>query len=361
MSKRLNKAYILLKKYFLHYWRTSLWQKFVVIFLLFIFVIGIFMYSIGEYYIVQQSNQPITLGVSFIPDYASYLGLNSQQTMKALLKIGVRDFRLTSYWTDIEPTKGHYNFSQLDWEFKLAEEYHAKITLVLGLRQPNWPECHIPNWATNEPTKTWQPQLYTVMKKVINQFKNSPSLQYYQLENEYFLKGFGNCTNFSRKRLIHEFNLIKQLDPYHQIIIGRSNNAIGLPIGQPQPNIFSISIYRRVWDANVTHLYLEYPYPSWYFAFLAEMQQIFEGKNMYIEELQAEPWTPNGLTITQTPLKVLNHALNAHQFQQNITFAKNTGMKTIMLWGAEYWYYLKVKYHDSSFWNIAKQEFKKTK
>jgi len=361
MLNILQKTYKKMKKIFLWYWQIGIWQKFVVIFLIFIFVVGLIIYSFGEYYIYNQSNQPITLGVSFIPDYASYLGLNPKQTMKALLNIGVRDFRLTSYWSDIEPKPNQYNFSQLNWEFKLAEQYHAKVTLVVGLRQPNWPECHIPNWATNEPTDVWEPQLYKVISMVINRYKNSPSLQYYQLENEYFLKGFGNCTNFSRKRLIYEDQLIRKLDPHHPIIIGRSNNAIGLPIGQPQPNIFSISIYRRVWDANVTHHYIEYPFPSWYFAFLAQMQLIFEHKNMYIEELQAEPWAPYGQTITQTSLKELNHALNAEQFKQNINFAKNTGMKTIMLWGAAYWYYLKFKYHDNSYWNIAKQEFKSNK
>ena len=34
------------------------------------------------------------------------------------------------------------------------------------------------------------------------------------------------------------------------IIIGRSNNALGFPIGQPQPNEFSISVYQRVWDVD---------------------------------------------------------------------------------------------------------------
>ena len=102
------------------------------------------MWGIGRYYIYTQRNLPLTYGVSFIPDYAQSLGLNPEKTMEALISIGVRQFRLTSYWSDIEPSQGNYNFSQLDWEFSLAKAAHAKIILTVGLRQPRWPECHQP-------------------------------------------------------------------------------------------------------------------------------------------------------------------------------------------------------------------------
>ncbi len=345
-------------KCYKHYWKSGIWHKFVVIFILLITISSLFMYSIGEWYIISQENIPLSLGVSFIPDYATSLGLNPQKTMSALINIGVKQFRLTSYWSDGEPTEGSYNFSQLDWEFKLAQQAHARITLTLGLRQPRWPECHQPTWTNNESTKVWESQLYNYMTAVINRYKNSPSLANYQLENEYFLKGFGDCTNFSRSRLVAEYNLIKRNDPNHQIIIGRSNNALGMPIGKPQPDLFSISIYRRVWDANVTHRYLEYPFPSWYFSFLAGMQKIFLHKNMVIDEMQAEAWPPNGQTIPQTSLKEQNKSMNSTILLSDFNYAKATGMKSIDMWGAEYWYYRLVKLHDPSLWNIAKKEYK---
>ena len=166
--------------------------------------------------------------------------------MDALLGIGVRQFRLVSYWSDGEPTKGQYDFSSLDWQFQKAEAKHAKIILTVGLRQPRWPECHIPTWATNEPVSVWQPQLENYMKAVIDRYKHSPSLESYQIENEYFLSGFGICTNFDKARLISEVNLVKSLDPNHSIIITRSDNANGIAIQPPKPDMYSISIYRRV-------------------------------------------------------------------------------------------------------------------
>lgn len=343
---------------FKRYWKKNLWHKIIVILVVFISLCLGAMYGIARWYIATESGQPLTLGVSFIPDYAQSLGLNPESTMEALISdVHVKNFRLTSYWNDIETAPGKYNFTQLDWEFKLADQAHAKITLSVGLRQPRWPECHMPTWAEQEPASVWQPQLMSFITTVVNRYKDSPSLAAYQVENEYFLKGFGVCTNFNRSRLVQEYNLVKKLDPVHTLIVSRSNNGIGFPIGQPQPDEFGISIYKRVWDRNFSHRYFEYPIPAWYYAFLAGMQKIITGKNMIIDELQAEAWPPNGQTIQATTLAEQNKSMNAGVLKARIKYGEATGMKSIDLWGAEYWYYRLVILHDPGMWNVAKQAF----
>jgi hypothetical protein len=341
----------------LNYWRKGPWQKAsCVVIVLAVLAIGT-MYGIAQWYIHSERSKPEQLGVSFIPDYAEGLGVDPQKTMDALTDIGVKQFRLVSYWSDMERTQGQYDFSQLDWQFKKAEAAHAKVMLVVGLRQPRWPECHMPDWAKAEPKSQWQPQLEDFMSAVVQRYKDSPSLEKYQLENEYFLKGFGTCTDFDRSRLVSEYDLVERLDPQHPIVVGRSNNAIGFPVGQPQPDEFSISVYKRVWDAALTHRYLEYPFPAWYYGFLAGVQKIFLHKDMMISELQAEAWPPNGQTITETSLAEQNKSFNAKRFRDRVAYGKATGMREIDLWGAEYWYYRLVKLHDPSLWNVAKQEF----
>lgn len=355
-SKQLAKR---LKKWPGNYWRKNRWHKIVsLIVILSVLMIG-GMYGIARWYMHSQASQPPEQGVSFIPDYASSLGVDPQATMDALLKINVRQFRLTSYWSDAEQQPGHYDFSQLDWEFQKAEAAHAKIILTVGLRQPRWPECHAPDWVDlNQPESQWQPQLENYMRAVINRYKSSPALESYQLENEFLLKGFGTCTNFDRQRLISEYNLVKQADPRHPIIVGRSNNALGIPLGQPQPDEFSISVYKRVWDAGVTHRYIEYPWPSWYYGFLAGVQKIVLHKNMMIGELQAEAWPPNGQTIQQTSLAEQSKSIDAKRLQGVFQYGRATGMRQMNLWGAEYWYYRMNTLHDPSLWNVAKQEFR---
>ena len=197
-----------------------------------------------------------------------------------------------------------------------------------------------------------------LITSVVNRYKDYSNLVSFQVENEYFLKGFGTCTDFSRDRLVQEYNLVKSLDPNHSIILARSNNAIGMPIGQPKGDEYSISIYKRVWDKTITHRYFEYPFPAWFYGFLAGIQEIFLGKNMIVGELQAEAWPPNGQSIPETSLAEQNKSLDASRLKDRFNYGKATGMKNIILWGGEYWYYREKILNDPSLWNVAKEEYK---
>jgi hypothetical protein len=344
--------------FFANFWRKNIWNKtFTVLLAVLILCTGT-MYGIAQWYIHDNASKQLKLGASFIPAYAESLGLNAKETMDAMISdLGVRHFRLVSYWDQLEPTPGHYNFELLDWQFKKAEDAGAKVSLSLGLRQPRWPECHPPSWATGESDAIWQKQLNDFIAATVNRYKHSPALESYQLENEYFLRGFGLCTNFDRQRLVNEFNLVKSLDPNHTLIVARSNNALGFPIGAPTPDKFGISIYKRVWDSNLTHRYLEYPFPAWFYGFVAGFQKILTGKDMIIHELQGEAWPPNGQSIQETSLSEQNKSIDAKRLEDRFQFGEDTGMREIYLWGAEYWYYRLVKLDDPSLWNVAKENY----
>jgi hypothetical protein len=340
------------------FWRKTWWHKAVCLLLAILLLIVGTMYGIAQWYIQTEKSKPLEYGVSFIPDYAQSLGVNPEDTMDALLNMGVKHLRLVSYWSDMEQTPGHYDFSQLDWQFKKAEAKGAKVSLSVGLRQPRWPECHAPNWVDiNQPKEQWQPQLEQFMQAVVNRYKTSPSLQSYQVENEYFLVGFGICKDMSRQRLVDEYNLVKKTDPHHKVIVARSNNGLGIPIGQPKPDEYGVSVYKRVWDAQVTHRYFEYPIPAWYYGFLAGLQKIHDGRDMIVHELQAEAWGPNYQPIKELSLDEQNKSLSAQRLKDRFGYGKATGMREIYLWGAEYWYYRMQVLHDPSLWNVAKTEF----
>ncbi len=323
---------------FARFWRGGWWHKTIVVSLGLFAVLISTMYGIAQWYIATERHKPLVIGATFIPSYAQSLGLNPQANMDALIHdVGVKHFRLVSYWDELEPTPGTYDFSSLDWQFQKAESAHAKISLALGLRQPRWPECHMPAWVANEPDNVWQPQLNAFMTAVINRYKSSPSLESYQLENEYFLQAFGQCTNFNRQRLINEFNVVKKADPHHPVIMSHSDNTPGEAFNQPRPDEYGISVYRRVWSAPI-HRYAEYPYPAWYYAFLAGTQKLLDGRDSILHELQVEPWTPNQQAITQTSLTEQNKSFDAKRFQGIVRFGEATGMRTMYLWGSEYWY-----------------------
>ena len=315
------------------------------------------MYGVAQWYIHKHQDQPLVLGASFVPDYAASFGLDPHDTLNAMLgDLKLKQVRLVSYWKDIEPSPGKYDFSGLDWQFAMANKYGAKVSLSIGMRQPRWPECHEPDWINIDPAhrSSWEPQLYKFIETVVNHYKNNPALQDYELENEFFMKVFGECKDFDRSRLVDEYNLVKAMDTKHHVIVSRSDNWVGIPIGKPTPDEFAISVYKRVWDATITHRYFEYPLPAWFYSSLAGAEELVSGKDMIIHELQAEPWTPNGLEITQISVTEMYKSMNPDRLKNRIQYGEATGMRTIDLWGAEWWYYMKVKQGDPAIWNVVK-------
>lgn len=318
-------------------------------------------YGISRWYAQKHANEPLQIGATFIPSYAEYFGLDPKQTLRATLDdLGVKRVRLVTYWDVGEPINGTYSFGEFDWQMKMAEQAGVKVSLAIGLRQPRWPECHMPNWAASMPMSEWSVELKDYMKAVIERYKSSPALESYQLENEFFMDVFGICPDFSRERLVDEFNFVKSIDPSHPVIISRSNNWIGIPTGDPRPDQFGISVYKRVWDKTFTKRYFEYPLPPWFYGFLAGAGEIATGKDMIIHELQAEAWLPDGFDINNpADVKEMEKSMDPERLSARINYAKDSGIRTIDLWGVEWWYWQKEKLNNPTLWNAAKDTIAK--
>lgn len=315
------------------------------------------MFGISRWYAAQHQNTPFSYGVTFTPDYARQLGVEPQETLQAILTDLQPDrLRLTSYWKSIEPEPGVYDFEELDWQFAMAEKAGVDVLLAVGLRQPRWPECHEPSWIdTSQTRENWQPQLEAYMSAVIDRYKNSPALHSYQLENEYFLEAFGHCKNFERQRLIEEFDLVRSLDPNTPITISRSNNGtVSWPVGDPKPDMVGAAIYKRVWDGK-SKRYFEYPFPPWFYGFLAGATKITYGRDSFIHELQTEAWLPSGFAMKDASTEELYKSMSPEIFEDRIKYAKDTGIRTIDMWGPEWWYHMKTQRNAPEIWLHAKK------
>ena len=344
--------------WFSAFWSKNWWNKVLISLMVAILVLTSCVYGIAQWYIFSQRDVPTQIGATFIPRYANYLEVDPKETLQAILTdLQPTHLRLVSYWDDIEKTPGVYDFSQLDWQFDMAEQAEVEVTLAIGLRQPRWPECHMPKWHLNQPKDTWYPDLKKVMTATVERYRDHPTLESYQLENEFFLSVFGECPDFTRERLIEEFNMVKALDNNTPVIISRSNNAIGFPINEPVPDMFGVSVYKRVWDKTLTKRYVEYPFPAWFYGFLAGGGKILTGREMIIHELQAESWAPEGYNIKTAPVEELYKSMNPERLANRFSYGQATGIKRMDVWGAEWWYAMKVNRAEPGLWETAIEQF----
>ena len=113
----------------------------------------------------------INWGVNFSQKQAQNLGLDWKEVYLALLDdLGAKNIKLATYWDLIEGEKGKFSFEDLDWQINEAGKRNAKILLVMGIKTPRWPECHIPGWATNLSKEEQQKEILELIEKVVKKY-----------------------------------------------------------------------------------------------------------------------------------------------------------------------------------------------
>lgn len=300
----------------------------------------------------------ISYGVTYSKFRADELNLPWRDVYRALLDdLGVRKFRLVAHWPMIEPEDGVFDFSVMDYEMRLAEEYGADVTLAIGRRLPSWPECHEPEWAQNLNEAAREERILQYMERVIDRYRDSTALIRWQVENEPFIIGFAyeHCGKTNPDFLDEQIALVRALDPGRPILLTASGE-LGLWNGTwRRADVFGTTLYRRVWNADL-NMFLTYPTTPSFFRAKKRFTELTEGPRPgIISELAAEPWPVKA--IVETPLEEQLARMDIDFFDDTILFASQTGFDEQYLWGAEWWYYLKEVHDYPDFWNHAKSLF----
>lgn len=329
---------------------------FLALIIFFIAVVVLFLF--GQKYKNDNKNRPTKFGVTFSARQAEKFGLDPDEVLVGLLDdMGIRRFRLMSYWDDIEKNKGTYDYSILDKQINEVVQRGGEITLAIGLRQPRWPECYLPEWARGLTIEQYRSELDKFIGNTVNRYKDNPNIESWQLENEFHLAVFGNCPDHSRRRLVEEYQLVKSIDDKKPVVLSLANNYFGFPVGDPRPDLFGVSIYSRVYESRFLKNYLSYPFPSWYYGGRAGITKFLTGKESVLHELQLEPWGPRD--INEMTVEEQNKSMDATRVKRQLRFAQDAGFKTIDMWGGEWWYWKKTKTDNPEIWEIIKKEINK--
>jgi hypothetical protein len=317
------------------------------IFLLF----SIFYFFVGRI----KPAEKIEWGVNFSQKHSQNFGLDWKENYLALINdLKVKNIKLITHWDLIEPNKDDYRFEDLDWQIKTAEEKGVKLLLVIGMKTGRWPECHIPGWAVGLNKEEQQKEILEIVKKIVLRYKDSPAIEYWQVENEPFFP-FGNCPWVDEKFLRKEIGLVRSLDEKNRpIVISDSGEGSFWIQAARFGDIVGTTMYKRVWFRQLG-FYIHYPFPPVFYWRKAQIIKKLFGKKVICIEFQAEPWGPK--LLYDLPPKEQEKTMDLEKFKKNIEFAKKTGLDTFYLWGGEWWYWMKVRQNNSRIWEEAKSLF----
>lgn len=291
---------------------------------------------------------PQQYGISFSLKQCRNFGIDPHETLDWLLAQGWRRFRLMSYWDEHEKQPGQYDFTELDWQIARIADVGGTISLCLGVKQPRWPEYHWPQWAWDLDKSGRSVSLVSYVSEVVYRYKEHGGVSSWQLENEALLQGFGNRIDIDRKRLFAEYQTIRTIDKSRPIIMSTSNGW-GVPFRRPLPNIVGFSYYLKMYKNGSYHTTVQ---SVWLHRLRRSVIRIVLGKQVFIHELQCEPWGPE--PIWKMSNEEQDQSMNAKQIAININAAERIHVSPIDLWGAEWWYW-RYRQSDSSIWDAIRK------
>jgi hypothetical protein len=228
--------------------------------------------------------------------------------------------------------------------------------LAVGRRLPGWPECHEPDWAKNLDKTEKQTRILKYIEEVITRYKNYDNIILWQVENEPFLRFFSKqtCGELDENFLQEEIALVKSLDSSRPVLVTDSGEFGTWFQAYKQGDTFGTSMYLYIWWRNAIGAF-RYPITPAFFRFKHNLISLIFGKKPAIViELSAEPWLLQ--PIVETPIEKQLERMGIDKFNEMLDFSSKTGFDTFYLWGAEWWYWLKLNGHEEH-WNRAKEVF----
>jgi hypothetical protein len=315
-------------------------------------VLGIIIFLLAQ----KKVPDKIIYGMSFNTMYAEELGLDWQETYDAIIDdLGVRHLRLAAHWPMIEPLKDVYNFTEIDYQLKKAQEVDADVILAVGRRLPRWPECHVPAWAKDLTWEEQQQEILDYIRVVVNRYKNNKTITYWQIENEPFLEVFAkdHCGEFDEAFFEKEVALFRELDSSRPFLVTDSGN-LGTWVGAyTHGDAFGTSVYIHFWNPELGQF--RTILPSWFYRVKENVIALLYGqKETMLIELSAEPWLLE--PVVDVDIETQYSRMNIEKLNDILQYAKETRLQKQYLWGAEWWYWLKEKGHPDM-WQRGEELF----
>ncbi|MFH1791308.1 MAG: beta-galactosidase [Candidatus Omnitrophota bacterium] len=314
------------------------------------------------------------IGTTFSQRQSLYLEQDWEKAYLVVLDVGFDMVRLGAYWDEIEKREGEYDFSVLDWQVNEARKRGIPVLLTVGMKAPRWPEFFIPEWVKARAKIRFgtdvskdaflRDKTLKFIRETVLHFNGNEGVGYWQAENEPLDRSGPDMLWIGPDFLKQEAELIRSLDT------GKRPVVVNIAT---YPNKFLYFMSRlgsgtsplqdalSICDILGVNIYPVVGHKLWwiklyFWTHSHEREELFShvmteagrwGKDVWVTELQAEPWEPGelvhkgeGTPITASP-DMTETALDE---------LDASGINTVLLWGCEYWIYRVARYKDKGWW-----------
>ena len=282
---------------------------------------------------------------------------------RLLTETGARHVRVNVEWSQVEPEEGRFDFGLVDALLAAAEENGAHVLLGVGIKGQRAPEFYIPDWVSKRTTLregeviSDDPAIHdaalAMVAAVVRHVAVSPAVEAWQAENEpYVASARSEGWTLSRQYVTEVVETIRANDP----------QARPVSINHAQHWVFDQRWRDALADSDVLAASL-YPFRNYSVLGLHFVANIVEfgplgsnyrlqgrlaheaGKQFWITELQAEPWTDGDARLISPENPSPN--LSPAKLRTNIDYGRRAGADRLYLWGAEWWLFEEQRYGDS--------------
>lgn len=282
----------------------------------------------------------IRFGITFSHTHLNYLKIPINDALDLALEMGFSHLRFGSYWQEIEKNKGLYNFSVLEDLLNQCEKTRQKVMMNVGVKSPRWPEFYWPGYLKEKNFNNLEANKRTLLfiEKLVKTLKKFSCITHWQVENEPLDPSGQEKLAVPIDFLKEEVELVRKLDSRPIILTLWANDLESKQLFSkvsPISDVIGLDLYyKQFMKSDKGKSFYEGPRTN--DDFLREIVKTSH-KEVIITELQAEPWEKDETGyLSKNP-----ESISPKLLESNLKKALSLGVKEILLWGFEYWYYQK--------------------
>lgn len=289
------------------------------------------------------------LGLTFSQVQCGYLGIPVKESFQNICRLKPDILRLCTYWDEIDE-KG---FKTTDYLIATANELGIPTVLTVGVKSPRYKEFWLPERVEKRLKSSWKvfgnegwqiDETLVHCGRVVERYRDIPTLQYFQVENEPLNKLWvTHGRALSSKLLKAEVGLVRELKrPTQGIVLTNSidhTNPFSLFdwVGFYKSMTFSpdavgVNFYDKIALSKSVYLKRNFLYRRK--ARFWSKQLKAKGIEPWGTEIQAEPWEAERLVCINSRRYPSSSPEQAEKLMQEV---KEDGYTTRVWWGREYW------------------------